>query len=78
MKQRSIKGEAAAAIAAMKRNVKDPTTKQPTDWTMKRIEDYEALSAGGKGKKSFDRAYKKALAAINADLTSCSPRRLRI
>jgi hypothetical protein len=51
MKRRSIHGEEAAALAAMKRNVKDPTTKQLTDWTMKRIEDYEALVASGKGKK---------------------------
>lgn len=67
MRDRKIKGEAAAAVAAMKRNVKDPTTKQLTDWTMKRIEDYESLVASGKSKHSLDRAYKKSLDAIKTD-----------
>ena len=45
MKQRKIHGEAAAVLAAMKLNGKDPKTKQPIPWTMKRIEEYEALVA---------------------------------
>ncbi len=67
MKRRKIQGEDAAALAAMKLKEKDPTTKELTSWTMKRVEEYESLVAKDHKQNSFDKAYKKALARINAD-----------
>jgi hypothetical protein len=66
LKQRKYRDEAAAALAVMKINVKDPGTKQPVAWTLRRIEQYEAKQLPLKNKKAFDQAFKKAQAAIKA------------
>ena len=66
MKRRNIRGEAAAVLAAMKRE-KDPKTKQPMTWTMKCIEEYESLVAQHHKQNSFDKTYQRALALIKAD-----------
>ena len=67
MKRQKIHGDAAAVLAAMKLKVKDPKTKQLITWTMKRIEEYESLVAQHHNQNTYDNAYKKALAAIQAD-----------
>ena len=67
MKRRSIQGDDGAALAAMKLNEKDPNTKQPITWTLKRIEDYEALVAEHRKQNNYDKSYAKARAAIKAD-----------
>ena len=67
MKRRKIQGEDAAALADLKMKQKDPVTKLTVPWTMKRVEEYEALVAEHPKEKSFDKAFKKALAAIKAD-----------
>lgn len=67
MKKRKIQGEDAAALAALKLKEKDPVTKLTVPWTMKRIEDYEALVAEHHKENSFDKAFNKALAVIKAD-----------
>jgi hypothetical protein len=66
MQRRNIHGDAAAVLAAMKRE-KDPKTKQPITWTMKRIEEYEALVAQHHKQNNYDKTYAHALAVIKAD-----------
>ena len=66
VKRRNIRGEAAAVLATMKREM-DPKTKQPMTWTMKRIEEYESLVAQHPKQNVYDKTYKKALALIKAD-----------
>jgi hypothetical protein len=74
MKQRKIHGDAAAVLAAMKINdkdpqakEKDPKTKQLMTWTMRHIEEYEALVAQHRNQNGYDKSFQKALAVIKAD-----------
>ena len=67
MKQRKHKGEAAAALAALKKNINDSTTKKPITFSMKRIDDYEAAISEHQGKKTYDKSFNKSRDLIAAD-----------
>ena len=67
MKRRKITGQPAAVLAAMKMQQRNSKTKELVTWTMPHVETYESLVAQHPHDNSYDRAYKKALAAIEAD-----------
>ena len=75
MKQRKIRGEAAAALATLKLRENDPQTKQPITWTRAHIESYESPVAQQKNQNTFDKTYKKPWPSFRRTRMCCTLRR---